>query len=72
MNAIGKSQAMDLKLRGVAVFLLRPGHAATDMVGGTGDMTPTQATGQLIERLDTLTLAQTGTFWHASGTALAW
>ena len=72
VNAIGKSLAVDLKPRGIAVFLLHPGYVATDMVGGTGDVSPDQAATQLIERLDTLTLEQTGTFWHANGTPLPW
>ena len=72
VNAIGKSLAMDLRPRGIAVFLLHPGYVATDMVGGTGDVTPQQAAAQLVERLDTLTLAQTGTFWHANGSPLPW
>ncbi len=72
VNAIGKSLAVDLKPRGIAVFLLHPGYVATDMVGGTGDVTPEQAAAQLVERLDTLTLAQTGTFWHANGNPLPW
>jgi len=72
VNAIGKSLAIDLKPRGISVFLLHPGHVATDMVGGSGDVTPTIAARQLLARLDTLTLAQTGTFWHANGIALPW
>ncbi|MFN3841849.1 MAG: SDR family oxidoreductase [Rehaibacterium terrae] len=72
VNAIGKSLAVDLKPRGIAVFLLHPGYVATDMVGGRGDLTPEQAARQLIERLDTLTLEQTGTFWHGNGTPLPW
>lgn len=72
VNAIGKSLAVDLAPRGIAVFLLHPGYVATDMVGGTGDVSPDTAAAQLIERLDTLTLEQSGSFWHANGTALPW
>lgn len=72
VNAIGKSLAVDLKPRGIAVFLLHPGYVATDMVGGTGDVSPEHAAGQLIERLDSLELEQTGTFWHANGSELPW
>jgi len=72
VNAIGKSLAVDLAPRGIAVFLLHPGYVATDMVGGSGDVSPEQAAAQLVERLDTLTLEQTGTFWHANGTSLPW
>ncbi|MBW3551293.1 MAG: SDR family oxidoreductase [Proteobacteria bacterium] len=72
VNAIGKSLAIDLKPRGVGVFLLHPGYVATEMVGGTGDVSPEHSAGQLIARLDSLTLEQTGTFWHADGRALPW
>jgi NAD(P)-dependent dehydrogenase (short-subunit alcohol dehydrogenase family) len=72
VNAIGKSLAVDLQPRGIAVFLMHPGYVATDMVGGKGDLTPAQAAAQLVKRLDTLDLARTGTFWHGNGTALPW
>ncbi len=72
VNAIGRSLALDLEPFGIAVFLLHPGYVATDMVGGKGEVSPEHAAAQLIERLDTLTLAQTGTFWHANGSELPW
>ena len=72
VNAIGKSLAVDLAPRGIAVVLLHPGYVATDMVGGSGDVTPEHAARQLVERLDALTLEQSGTFVHANGGALPW
>lgn len=72
LNAIGKSLAVDLEPRGIAVFLLHPGYVATDMVGGTGDVSPDESATNLIARLDALTLKETGTFWHANGTRLPW
>ena len=72
LNAIGKSLAIDLAPRGIAVFLLHPGYVATDMVGGTGDVSPEQAASNLIARLDALGMEETGTFWHANGTRLPW
>lgn len=72
VNAVGKSLAIDLAPRGIAVFLLHPGYVATDMVGGTGDVQPDQAAAQLVERLDTLGLEHSGTFWHANGSPLPW
>lgn len=72
VNAIGKSLAVDLKPRGIAVFLLHPGYVATDMVGGSGDVTPAQSAMQLVQRLDSLTMEQSGTFWHANGSQLPW
>lgn len=70
VNAIGKSLAVDLQPRSIAVFLLHPGYVATDMVGGKGDLTPSQSAGMLLDRLDKLGLAQTGSFWHANGSEL--
>ena len=72
VNAIGKSLAIDLAPRGVAVYLLHPGYVATDMVGGTGDISPDEAAQRLSARVDSLGQDQTGTFWHSNGSALAW
>ncbi len=72
VNAIGKSLAMDLKPHGISVFLLHPGFVSTDMVDNAGDISPEQSAAQLVERLDTLDAAQTGSFWHANGDPLPW
>lgn len=72
LNAIGKSLAIDLAPRGIAVVLLHPGYVATDMVGGTGDVTPAQAAKQLIDRIDALAPQGSGTFVHANGSPLPW
>ena len=72
VNAIGKSLAVDLQPRGIAVFLLHPGYVATDLVGGHGDLSPAQSAMQLVRQLDALDLARTGTFWHGNGTELPW
>ena len=72
VNAIGKSLAIDLKPRGIAVFLLHPGYVATDMVDGTGDISPAVAAERLVGVLDRLDIGQTGSFWHSNGSALPW
>ena len=72
VNAIGKSLAVDLAPRRISVFLLHPGRVATDMLGGHGDIGPDEAATNLIQRLDTLTLADSGSFWHGNGTPLPW
>lgn len=72
VNAIGKSLANDLRPRGIAVALLHPGYVATDMVDNQGDVSPDESARGLIERIDRLTLAETGAFWHANGTSLPW
>lgn len=72
VNAIGRSLALDLAPRGIAVFLLHPGRVATEMLGGHGDIGPDEAAANLVQRMDTLTLADSGSFWHANGAPLPW
>ena len=57
---------------GIAVQLLHTGFVATELVGGRGDLSPAQAAQQLVQRIDSLELAQTGTFLHGNGTELPW
>ncbi len=71
-NMVGVNLAHDLKPRGIAVFLLHPGYVKTGMTRGQGFTDPDEAARGLIERMDTLTLADTGTFWHANGESLPW
>ncbi len=71
-NMVGVNLARDLKPRGIAVFLLHPGYVRTELTQGQGYSDPEEAARGLLERLDTLTLADTGTFWHANGEPLPW
>lgn len=72
VNAAGRSLAMDLKERGIAVALLHPGYVRTEMVGGGGDVEPEQAAAGLVARMDELNIDTTGGFWHAKGQRLPW
>lgn len=72
VNAGGASLANDLKPSGVAVCLLHPGYVKTDMTGGNGMIGPDESASGLIDRIDALTLEQTGSFWHMNGEALPW
>ncbi len=72
LNAAGVSLARDLAPRGIAVALLHPGFVQTRMVGFAGDITPRQAAERLASRIDGLTLANSGTFWHSNGDVLDW
>ena len=72
LNAAGKSMALDLSERGIAVAILHPGFVRTGMTNGNGLVdTPESATG-LLARIDGLSLANTGTFWHMNGDMLPW
>ncbi len=69
----GKSLAIDLKPRGIAVAILHPGLVSTAMTGFTSvGITPGQAVQGLLARIDGLTLENSGTFWHANGEVLPW
>lgn len=72
LNIAGMSLARDLAPRGVAVALLHPGYVQTEMVGFGGDISPEVAAQRLIERIDQLTLENSGTFWHSNGEVLPW
>jgi NAD(P)-dependent dehydrogenase (short-subunit alcohol dehydrogenase family) len=72
LNAMGMSLARDLKPRQIAVALLHPGYVRTDMTTGNGNVDPKDAARMLIARIDELTLATTGGFWHANGERLPW
>jgi NAD(P)-dependent dehydrogenase (short-subunit alcohol dehydrogenase family) len=69
----GKSLAIDLKPRGIAVALLHPGLVRTRMTGfSEAGISPEQAVQGLLERIDALSLETSGSFWHANGQVLPW
>ena len=72
LNAAGKSLSVDLAPRGIAVAILHPGFVTTEMTEGRGHITPAEAAERLIQRMDQLDLANTGTFWHSDGSVLPW
>lgn len=72
LNAAGVSLANDLKPRGIAVALLHPGFVQTEMVNNAGDIPPETAASGLIERMDNLSLADSGSFYHTNGDGLPW
>lgn len=73
LNMAGKSLAVDLRGRGVAVAILHPGMVKTDMVGGHGgEVEPADAARNLLARVDAMTLETSGGSWHANGQRLPW
>jgi NAD(P)-dependent dehydrogenase (short-subunit alcohol dehydrogenase family) len=69
----GKSLSIDLKPRGVAVGILHPGMVSTGMTGFTSQgIAPRDSVRGLLNRIDDLTLENSGTFWHANGEVLPW
>lgn len=72
LNAASKSLAIELANREVNVAILHPGFVQTEMVGYAGDISPEVSASRLIERIDALSLENTGTFWHSNGEELPW
>lgn len=72
LNAFGKSLAMDLKPRGIAVAQLHPGYVQTRMVNFGGLISPQEAALGIAARIEALTLDNTGGFWHSNGEPLPW
>jgi NAD(P)-dependent dehydrogenase (short-subunit alcohol dehydrogenase family) len=71
VNMIGMNLKHELLPRGIAVGLLHPGLVATDMTGGSG-ISPADSARGLVDRIDELSLENSGGFWHAEGYTLPW
>lgn len=71
VNMVGTNLMHELRPRGIAVALLHPGLVATEMTSHQG-VPPNEAARGLIERIDELTLPNSGRFWHAEGYELPW
>ncbi|MCU0529698.1 MAG: SDR family oxidoreductase [Cyanobium sp. Prado107] len=69
----GKSLAIDLEPRGIAVAILHPGMVSTRMTGFTrSGISPETSVQGLLQRIDELSLASSGRFLHANGEELPW
>ena len=72
LNMAGVSLAQDLHPRGIAVAILHPGFVRTGMTGFSGLIDAPESAAGLIQRVDQLTLENSGTFWHENGEVLPW
>ncbi len=69
----GKSLAIDLQPRGIAVAILHPGLVSTRMTAfHRQGISAAEAVTNLLQRIEALNLANTGSFWHANGEVLPW
>lgn len=71
LNMAGVSMALDLRSRNISVAILHPGYVRTRMAPG-GNVEPRDAAARLLARIDEVTPATSGGFWHASGERLPW
>lgn len=72
LNAFGKSLAVDLQPKGIAVAQLHPGYVKTRMVNFGGLITPAESAKGLAARIEELNLENSGSFWHSNGELLPW
>ena len=69
----GKSLSVDLKSKNISVAILHPGLVSTRMTGFTSNgIQPEESVKGIIQRIDELSLENTGTFWHSNGDILPW
>ena len=71
LNAAGKSLALDLAEQGIAVGIYHPGLVATDMTDYKGVSTE-NSVNNLLERVEELSLKNSGKFFHVKGEVLPW
>eukprot|EP00916_Digyalum_oweni_P009905 GHVL01016688.1.p1 GENE.GHVL01016688.1~~GHVL01016688.1.p1 ORF type:complete len:129 (+),score=23.97 GHVL01016688.1:285-671(+) len=72
LNMFGKSLAVDLLSKKIAVGILHPGHVVTDMTNNSGLITPEESVSGLEKVISNLTLENSGQFFHSNGTVLPW
>lgn len=72
LNAAGASLAIDLAPQGIAVAILHPGYVRTDMTSQSGLIDVDESVAGLMDRIDGLTMQNSGTFWHTNGEVLPW
>ena len=69
----GKSLSIDIKPRGIALAIIHPGLVSTRMTNFTAHgITPEVSVEGILERINELDLASSGSFWHANGETLPW
>ena len=72
LNSACKSLAIDLKPQDIAIAILHPGWVETDMTNQNGEITAKISARRLTERIEELTIDNSGSFWHSNGEVLPW
>jgi NAD(P)-dependent dehydrogenase (short-subunit alcohol dehydrogenase family) len=72
LNAVMKSLAIDLKQKQIAVAVLHPGWARTDMGGPGAKIEAFESVAGMREVIDGLGLENSGRFVNYDGTDLSW
>ena len=72
LNAAGRSLAVDLRPRDIAVVLLHPGYVATPMTGDRGDVVAAVSAAGLFRRVIALNASASGSFIDYDGRQVPW
>ena len=73
VSMAGKSLSHDLRGQGIAVAILHPGLVSTGMTNfNPNGISPEESVKGLLQRIDALSLENSGTFWHTNGEILPW
>lgn len=72
LNMFTKNMSIELAPKGIAVVSLHPGYVKTDMTGGKGDVSATQAAQEMVATIDGIDISATGSFLNRTGKVCAW
>ncbi len=72
VNKVMQGLATDLKSEGIAVQMLHPGWVRTDMGGSGADISVEESATGIADRIEQLTLEQTGSFLAYDGSQMQW
>ena len=72
LNMISVRQSVHLRDAGIVVIALHPGHLKTDMGGERADLTTADGAAGILALVDSLTMADSGTFRRWDGTVHPW
>ncbi|HEX5323326.1 MAG TPA: SDR family oxidoreductase [Capsulimonadaceae bacterium] len=72
LHQLMRSLAADVRPMGISVVLLDPGSVQTDMGGPTAPLTPHESVAGMISVIESLTLAQSGSFISWQGRTMPW
>ena len=72
LNMITVKLASRLRDEGIVAIVLHPGFLRTDMGGTAATMDPADAARQIVALVDSLTIADTGTFRRWDGSVHPW
>jgi NAD(P)-dependent dehydrogenase (short-subunit alcohol dehydrogenase family) len=72
LNMITIKLATRLRDEGIVILALHPGHLRTSMGGASAPLEPGDAANQIVDLIESLTIADTGTFRRWDGTVHPW